>query len=140
MGVIVDTSIWVEVERGRLAPADVAAFTGDEPVYLAPPIVAELEYGVQRAKTAAQRTRRASVLARIVKKPCLIIDRETGATFGRLAAELDASGRPYAHRVQDLWIAALAVQHNLKVLTRNKRDFDGIPGLDVIAVPAPRAK
>ncbi len=37
MGVILDTSIWVDVERGRLAPADVAAVTGEEPVYLAPP-------------------------------------------------------------------------------------------------------
>ena len=49
MGVIVDTSVWIDVERGRLAPADVAAITREEPVYLAPPVLAELEYGVQRA-------------------------------------------------------------------------------------------
>ena len=45
MGVILDTSIWVDVERGRLALADVAAVTGTEPVYLAPPVIAELQYG-----------------------------------------------------------------------------------------------
>ncbi len=33
MGVILDTSIWVDVERGRLSPGDVARITGDEPVY-----------------------------------------------------------------------------------------------------------
>jgi len=45
---------------------------GDEPVYLAPPVIAELEYGVHRARTAAQRNRRASALARpgAVRPPC----------------------------------------------------------------------
>lgn len=134
MGVIIDTSIWVDIERGRIAPADVAAVTGDDPVYLAPPIVAELEYGVWRAATPAQRNRRLAALARIKKKPCLIIDHETGATFGRLAADLDNAGRPHQFKVQDLWIAALAIQHNLKVLTHNTKDFAGIPGVGLLAL------
>ncbi|MDA0991451.1 MAG: PIN domain-containing protein [Verrucomicrobia bacterium] len=132
MGVIIDTSIWVSVERGRLAPADVAKFTGSEPVYIAPPVIAELEYGVQRAKTAAQRQRRASAVGSLKKKPCLIIDSETGATFGRLAADLASMGAPHRYRIQDVWIAALAIQHGLKVLTQNRRDFEGIPGLRCI--------
>lgn len=140
MGVIVDSSIWVDVERGRLAPGDVAAVTAEEPVYVAPPIIAELEYGVERATTPAQRNRRASAVARIARKPCLTIDGETGKTFGRLAADLDSSGRPHSHRVQDLWIAALAIQHNLKVLTQNRKDFEGIPGLTVIVMPGQAAK
>ena len=134
MGVIIDTSIWVDVERGRLAPRDVATVTGDEPVYVVPPVIAELEYGVHRAKTEAQRTRRAGAMARIRKKPCLVIDRDTGETFGRLAAILDSKGKPSTHRTHDVWIAAMAVQHNLKVLTRNRKDFDGIPGVDVLTV------
>jgi predicted nucleic acid-binding protein len=136
MGVIIDTSIWVDVERGRLAPGDVAALTGKEPVYLAPPVVAELEYGAYRATDAAQRNKRLVALDRIKSKPCLIVDKETGAIFGRLAADLDSAGKPAAHRVQDLWIAALALQHNLRILTQNARDFDGIPGLKVLAIPA----
>ena len=134
MGVIIDTSIWVDVERGRLAPADVAAITGDDPVYLAPPVLAELEYGIHRARTAGQRQRRAAAVARIRRKPCLVIDADTGTTFGRLAADLDAKGRPSAHKVQDLWLAALAVQRNLRLLTANAKDFDGIPGLTVLTL------
>lgn len=135
MGVIIDTSIWIDVERGRLAPADVAAVTGDEPVYMAPPVLAELQYGVQRAGTPAQRQKRASAFARLRRKPCLIVDGETGETFGRLAADLDAAGKPHTYRVQDLWLAALAVQHGLKILTRNRKDFEGIPGVHVVAMP-----
>ena len=37
-----DTCVWIDVERGLLAPADVAAFTGDDPVYLSPVTIAEL--------------------------------------------------------------------------------------------------
>jgi predicted nucleic acid-binding protein len=135
VGVIIDTSVWVDVERGRLAPADVATITGDEPVYVAPPVLAELEYGIHRAKTAGQRHKRAAAVARIRRKPCLVVDGDTGVTFGRLAAELDSKGRAATYHVQDLWLAALAVQHNLKVLTGNAKDFRGIPGLTVLSVP-----
>ena len=135
MGVIIDTSLWIEVERGRLSPGDVAAVTGEEPVFVAPPVLAELEYGVHRAKTRDQRQKRAAAVARIRRKPCLVIDAETGVTFGRLAADLDSAGRPSTHRIQDLWLAALAVQHNLKVLTQNAKDFVGIPGVTVLEIP-----
>ncbi len=134
MGVILDTSIWIEVERGRISPGDVASVTGDEPVYLVPPVIAELEYGVYRAATPAQRNRRASAVARIKSKPCIGIDKETGVMFGRLAADLDSAGRPSSHRIQDVWIAAIAIQHNLKVLTQNKRDFADIPGIQLLTL------
>ncbi len=134
MGVILDTSIWVDIERGRLAPRDVAALTGKEPVYVVPPVLAELEYGVHRAKTDDQRARRASALDRIRRKPCIVIDQDSAATFGRLSALLDNRGTPSTHRTQDVWIAAMAVQHNLKVLTRNRKDFENIPGLAVLVI------
>jgi predicted nucleic acid-binding protein len=140
VGVILDTSIWVDVERGRLAPTDVAAVTGDDPVYLAPPVVAELQYGVQRAPDAASRNRRASALARIRRKPCLIIDRETGEFFGRLAADVDSRGRPSTHRINDLWLAALAIQHGMKLVTQNERDFADLPGVDLVALPSRRRR
>lgn len=57
--------------------------------------------------------------------------------FGRLAADLDDAGTPSTHRMQDIWIAALAIQHNMKVLTRNRRDFVDIPGLQVLTLGPP---
>ena len=134
MGIILDTSIWVDVERGRLAPRDVALVTGEAPVYLVPPVLAELEYGVQRAKTDDQRARRASAMARIRRKPCIGIDKDTAEVFGRIAAMLDNRGTPSTYRTQDIWIAAIAIQHHLKVMTRNQKDFKGIPGLDLLTI------
>ncbi len=134
MGVIVDTSIWVDVERKRLTHTQVAAAVNNEPVYLVPPVVAELEYGVCRAKTEAQKNRRISALAKIKKKPCLTMDKETGELFGRIAEYLDRKGMSASCKVQDLWIAAIALQHNMKVLTHNTKDFREIPGLVVIEI------
>jgi tRNA(fMet)-specific endonuclease VapC len=134
VGVILDTSIWVDVERGRLAAHDVARLTGLDFVYLAPPVLAELEYGIHRAVTEAQKAKRAAAIARIRKKPCLIMDKDTGEIFGRLAASLDQEGRPAKHRTNDIWIAALALQHNMKIMTRNRSDFEDIPGITLMVV------
>ena len=32
MGAVIDTCIWIDVEQGRLSPADVQQYTGEEPV------------------------------------------------------------------------------------------------------------
>ena len=44
MGVVVDTSVWIDIERKRLTHTHVAERIGNDAVYLAPPVVAELEY------------------------------------------------------------------------------------------------
>ena len=51
MGVIVDTCIWIDVERGTISPADVARYTGEEPVFISPVSIAELAYGSENAPT-----------------------------------------------------------------------------------------
>lgn len=134
MGVIIDTSIWVGVERGSITPDQVVAVTGDDAVYLVPPVLAELEYGVLRAQTEAQRNRRVAAVAKIKRKPSLMMDCETGEIFGRLAEYLDRQGRPARHRVQDLWISALAIQYGYRVLTQNEKDFSDVPGVDLLVL------
>ena len=40
MGVVIDTCIWVDVERGRLKPVEIAEKIGNVPVFLTPIILA----------------------------------------------------------------------------------------------------
>lgn len=134
MGAIVDTCVWVDIERGRLKPVEVAGAIDNAPVYLTPCILAELQYGVERAATPEQRNLRLSALARLRRKPCLVVDHDTGLLFGSLAAQLDSRGTPSRHRLHDLWIAASALQHGLAVLTRNGPDFSDVPGLRVVLI------
>jgi len=135
MGVILDTCIWVEMERGKLAFADIIRLTDNLPIFLTPPVLAELEYGLYRAKTDDQRIRRMDAIMRIREMPCLTIDKATAGIFARLTAQFDSAGKPATYRTHDVWIAAIAIQHRHAVLTRNVKDFEGIPGLRLLSLP-----
>ena len=139
MGFLIDTCIWVDVERGRVAPADVAEYTGDEAVFISPVTIAELAYGVEVAPSEDLRQRRAAALNRLRRKPILIIDEATGDLFGRLAGALKRQGRSGNFRVQDLWLASQAIQHDCSLLTRNGKDFRDIPGLRLAEMEHGRA-
>lgn len=65
----------------------------------------------------------------------LPFDESAARAFGRVAASLRRSGRKPAARAYDALVAATALAHGLPVYTANPRDFEGIEGLDVVAVP-----
>ncbi len=134
MGVLIDTCIWIDVEQGKLSPADIAAVTGKEPVFLSPITIAELKFGAECAATEAIRQQRLASLARIRIKPVLRMDATTGEIFGSLAAQLKMSGINPRPRIQDIWLASQAIQQGFSFLTRNLRDFKDIPGLIVLTV------
>ncbi|MHB1231493.1 MAG: PIN domain-containing protein [Burkholderiales bacterium] len=58
----------------------------------------------------------------------------TGDVFGGVAAQIKSGGRGHRYRVQDLWLASQAIQHGYRLLTRNKHDFEDIPGLDLVLI------
>ena len=132
MGFLIDTCIWIDVERGALAPADVASVTGDEPVYLSPVTIAELKYGAENAKSSDLRQKRLAALARLKRKPLLVIDETTGEIFGDIAAQVRKNGSQHHYRVHDLWLASQAIQHGYRFLTHNRKDFSDIPGLVLV--------
>lgn len=137
MGFLIDTCVWIDVERGLLAPADIATLTNNEPVYLSPVTIAELRFGAEVAREPRIRQRRLAALHRIRRKPLLVVDAVTGDIFGSLAGQIRAAGRQHRYRVQDLWLASQAVQHSYQFLTRNRRDFEDIPGLDLVLYRLP---
>jgi predicted nucleic acid-binding protein len=132
MAYLIDTNIWIEVERGALAAADIHAVTGEEPVFISPVTIAEMYYGIELLADPALKNKCLAAMRRLRRKPMLRITGETGEVFGGLAAQLERSGRGAEFRVQDLWLAAQAVQHGCKLLTRNQKDFRDIPGLDLV--------
>ena len=71
MGYLINTCIWVDVERGALAPADVMSVTGDAPVFLSPVTIAELYFGAEIAHEAGIRQKRLAALQRLQRKPML---------------------------------------------------------------------
>ena len=137
MGWVIDTSLWIAVERGVLGAADIHAVTRQEPVYLSPVNIAEIRFGLELLQTGPQKQRATAMLRRLRRKPQLRITVETAETFGILAAKVKKAGRDPHVRVNDLWLAAQAIQRNFRLLTSNAKDFADIPGLQVVVLKLP---
>jgi tRNA(fMet)-specific endonuclease VapC len=53
--------------------------------------------------------------------------------WAEVTAAADASGHPIG--CADAWIAATAMLHEIPLITHNRRDFAGVPGLAIISQP-----
>ena len=69
----------------------------------------------------------------------LPFDDAAARTLGLMAASLRRAGRKTSARALDVLIAAVAGAQQLPLYTSNVKDFEGLPGLDVVAVPVPPA-
>ena len=137
MGWLIDTSLWIAVERGTLGAADIHAITRQDPVYLSPVNVAEIRFGAELLRSGPQKQRATALLRRLRRKPQLRITVETAETFAILAAELRKAGREPHVRVNDLWLAAQAIQRDFRLLTSNAKDFADVPGLQMVILKLP---
>lgn len=134
MGFLIDTNIWIAIERGRLSAADIHAVTRQAPIYLSPVNLAEIRFGIDLMADAKQKHRAMAMLRRMRRKPLLRIGAVTAEVFGMLAAQLTKSGHGHGCRIQDLWLAAQAIERKLTLLTANAKDFRDVPGLKFLAV------
>ncbi len=131
-------------ERGLLDTSVVVSlggFTDSEALparcFVSAITLAELSVGPLVAGSDAERIARQSVLQQVEADfhPIPFDDRAARA-FGRVAAQLRASGRKTTARAYDALIAATAVANDLPVFTRNPDDFAGIESLTVVALDA----
>jgi len=137
VGFLIDTNLWIAIERGNISAADVHAITKQAPVFLSPVNLAELRFGLELMTDTRQKARATAMLRRMRRKPLLRITGETAEIFGTLAAKLTQAGRGADFRIQDLWLAAQAVQRGFTVVTANAKDFQDIPDLKFLAVKVP---
>jgi predicted nucleic acid-binding protein len=94
--------------------------------------LAELHYGVLRARTDGERALRLRRLALVESEfDPLPIDGDVARAYGAIVAGARATGkRP---KTADALIAATAAAHGLAVYTRDA-DFEGLPGVDVVVL------
>ncbi len=122
---LLDTNAAIALLNQRTDATVVAAAFG--PVILPLFAVGELEYG---ARNSENPTRNLRTLENLVTDLAILNpDRETAAHYGEIRARLRRKGRPIPPN--DLWIAALALQHGLPVLTRDSH-FDYVDGITVV--------
>ena len=136
MGFLIDTNLWVAVERGKISAADIHAITGQQPIYISPVNLAEIRFGIELMTNARQKQRAMAALRRMRRKPLLRISGETAEVFGVVAAKLTRLGRGASFRIQDLWLASQSLQRGFTLLTDNAKDFKDVPELKVVVVKA----
>ncbi len=130
MGTLIDSTVFVDYERGRL---DLPAWLSTQPAEnyaLSVITLAELYHGLYRADTPARTTIRRQHLADYRRKyPVLLITEPVAEIAGRLRAELQEQG--FTIGAHDLLIGATALHLDFSVATANVREFRRISGLKV---------
>ena len=134
MGFLIDTNIWIAIERGRLSAADIYAVTQQAPIYLSPVNIAEIRFGIDLMSDAKRKQKAMVMLRRMRRKPLIRIGADTAEVFGTLAARLMKARRGHDFRVQDLWLASQAIERKFTLLTSNVSDFKDVPGLNYLAI------
>lgn len=138
---LLDTMALSALMRPGTAPAVEAWFAGidlDE-LHLPAPALAEIRRGIARLPEGRRKTalREAydTVLIPLLAS-CAAFDADAAVVWGELMGIGDATGRQ--HPIIDTQIAAIALVHDLTVVTRSPRDFTplGVATLDPWAAAA----
>ncbi len=130
MGILIDSSIFIAAERGRLSLARHISGQEQEPVAVSALTVSELLHGVYRADNPQRKTQRERFVQGILDRFSVVeFGLEAARVHARLWAELVARGETVG--AHDLIIGASAIAIDFQVATMNARDFQRIPGLHV---------
>jgi tRNA(fMet)-specific endonuclease VapC len=123
---VLDTNIVIALFANEAGITDQLA-TMDE-VFIPSIVIGELFYGAMKSSRAAENLRRVDHFVSI--SSVLGCDAQTGLRYAQIKNEARARGRPLPEN--DLWIAAIALQHDLPLVTRDMH-FDGIEALATTA-------
>ena len=122
MKVLLDTNRYRDFCEGDAAA--VAIIQRARVIYLPFVVLAELRSGFLCGTLARRNEKSLTIFLNSERVRVLLADEETTHHFARIFAQLRLQGTPIP--VNDIWIAALAVQHDLLLFTRDGH-FDCLP-------------
>ena len=122
MNVALDTNAYCDFMRGKSSRTEIVY--GANLVYLPLLVVAELRSGFVAGELAARNEVEFQEFLREPQVSLLLPDDETTHHYASLYDYLKRKGRPIPSN--DLWIAALVVQHGL-ILCTSDTHFDHLP-------------
>jgi len=128
VGVILDSSEIIALERNRGIVENLVAGREDEPFGISVVTVAELLHGVERADTNTRKIRRQAFVEKVIEMiPVFPFDSCIARIYAKIWASLVQRG--FTVGSHDLIIAATAISLDYTVITANRRDFEKIEGL-----------
>ena len=130
MDLLIDTSVLIEAERGRIDLEAVLASSGQDDAAISAVAASELLHSVHRL-TGAGRARASAFVESVLELlPVIPFDLEAARVHATLSADLRTRG--VAVGAHDLLIAATAVAYGYAIATRDLRSYPRIEGLEVI--------
>ena len=131
MGSVIDTSVIIAAERSGRSLATILAKYPPQTIAISVITVSELLHGVARATPGRRRDDRSAFVERLISSvPIMEISLEVARVHAYLWADLASRGEIIGPH--DLWIGATALSEGLSMLTANAREFERIPGLNVL--------
>jgi len=119
---LLDTNIVIAIFADEATLRQQLAGAGE--VFVPSVVLGELYYGAQKSARVAANVARVDEFAS--NNAVLSCDVETARRYGETKSELRAKGRPIPEN--DVWIAAIAKQHQLTLVTRDGH-FNNVDGL-----------
>jgi tRNA(fMet)-specific endonuclease VapC len=134
MGVILDTSVLIEAERGNFDLEEFTKGREKEPFGLSVISVAELLHGVHRADSEKRRLKRSAYVEKTID---LFPIYPFGIHIARIYAQNWANLMKQGIQIgaHDLIIGSTALALGFSVASFNKRHFDKIEGLKLELLP-----
>jgi tRNA(fMet)-specific endonuclease VapC len=127
---LIDSSVLIAAEQGDLALETVLPQHAAEEAAISAVSASELLHGVVRARSASERHRRRQFVDALLDVlPVLPFDLLAARAHAHAWAKLAQSGNMVGER--DLMIAATALSRGLLLITRDRRSFPRIPGLEI---------
>jgi tRNA(fMet)-specific endonuclease VapC len=123
-GTLLDTSAYSALMRGHTAV--VRALREADEIYVSVIVLGELHAGFSKGSKAKRNLDLLREFLSVPRVHVLGVDEETAERYGVVHSELRRRGTPIS--VNDVWIAATAFQHGLRLLTTDT-DFRRVPQL-----------
>lgn len=130
MGLLIDSDVLIAYERERINLSERIQAHQNEAFFVSVVTASELLHGVQRADTKERQAKRSAFVEAVLEQfPLLGIDLRVARAHARLWAALEARGLMIG--MNDSWLAATCLAHDLTIATGNERHFRRVAGLDV---------
>ncbi len=125
---LLDTDVCIHILNGR-EPELIERFRAHAPteLVLCSIVRAELLYGAQRSARVTENLDRVRLFAEPLQT--LPFDDRCAESYGIIRSQLTDTGTPIGPN--DLLIAATCVAFECTLVTRNRREFERVPGLQI---------
>ena len=133
MGLVLDTSVLIEAERGKLSLSSILRKTfPKESIYISSISVSELYLGAHLSQKSFKEQRTTSIEIMISSLIILDFDSKVAKAHAKVWSQLKKKGiliGPY-----DLIIAATCLYHQHSLLTFNIKEFSRVPNLKLASL------